>query len=114
MNKRAIVVEYVRDDWDQPVHLAPPVLKIVQKDRDIVIGIRPSIPARAGAEQDDTIQPGAVQLFQRHTEANEHGFGGDIDRHAEPPAVLSGRCLIARGPVERTMDGRRRSAYSGA
>ena len=46
VNEGAVLVKNVRDEGNEPVHLAPPVLKILEANRDVIIGARPVLPVR--------------------------------------------------------------------
>jgi hypothetical protein len=65
MHEFSAVAEDVSAEVGQPVRLRTPISHVAQAHRHVVIGIRTSITARAGAEQHHAIKSTAIYCAQR-------------------------------------------------
>ena len=59
----------------QPLNLDPPVRHALQEDGDIVVRLGQEIAAGAGAEQDDALDPLAVEKVEGRAEASQQRVG---------------------------------------
>jgi hypothetical protein len=69
MNDRASLLHDTGDDRHHTVDILPPVDKILEEHRHIVVGIRARIAPRKGGEEHHALEPVAVDFIEGGAEA---------------------------------------------
>src|SRR5580658_7787961 len=62
------VVNYVRDDGNNAIDFLPPVAKVFEEHRNVVIRVAARVATGSRAKQHDTLKAAAIQLGERGAE----------------------------------------------
>ena len=76
VNEFAGVIENVGAEIGEPVRLDRTIGHVAEKNRDVVIGIRRGVAARARPVENDTIEARTVRFIERSAEAGQNRIGG--------------------------------------
>ena len=78
MDNDSCVVNYVRNHGNNAIDFLPPVAKVFEEHRNVVIRVAARVAAGSGAKQHDTLQAAAIQLGKRRAEAHEMGSAAEL------------------------------------